>query len=76
MAVRLTDIKAVRIIRDTSIANDGTNSNRALVIDLAHTVSEEPLVFIPLMDDVEVLREKLQFAIENAKSSKVKYIYI
>ncbi|CEG62748.1 hypothetical protein RMATCC62417_00026 [Rhizopus microsporus] len=70
VAVRLTDIKAIRIIRDTSIANDGTNSNRALVIDLAHTVSEEPLVFIPLMDDVEVLREKLQFAIENAKSSK------
>ncbi|CEI87900.1 hypothetical protein RMCBS344292_02305 [Rhizopus microsporus] len=70
VAIRLTDIKAVRIIRDTSIANDGTNSNRVLVIDLDHTVSEEPLVFIPLMDDVEVLREKLQFAIENAKSSK------
>lgn len=75
MAVRLSDIKAVRVIRDNSIVNDGTNSNRAMAIDLV-TGSEEPLIFTSLMDNIEVLSEKLKFAIENAKSSKPSSIQI
>ncbi|KAG1312791.1 hypothetical protein G6F64_002745 [Rhizopus arrhizus] len=72
VAVRLSDIKSVRVIRDSSIQNDGTNSNLALAIDLIRTQhgSDEPLIFTSLMDNVEVLAEKLKFAIENAKSSK------
>lgn len=71
--MRLSDIKSVRVIRDSSIQNDGTNSNLALAIDLIRTQhgSDEPLIFTSLMDNVEVLAEKLKFAIENAKSSKV-----
>ncbi|CAO3658004.1 unnamed protein product [Rhizopus stolonifer] len=75
VAVRLSDIKAVKVIRDNSIVNDGTNSNRAMAIDLV-TGSEEPLIFTSLMDNIEVLSEKLKFAIENAKSPKPSPIQI
>ncbi|KAI9279632.1 hypothetical protein BY458DRAFT_553750 [Sporodiniella umbellata] len=69
VAVRLVDIKAVRTIRDNSIANDGTNSNRALAIDLVTgSGNNEPLIFTSLMENIEVLSEKLKFAIEDAKS--------
>ncbi|KAG1381717.1 hypothetical protein G6F61_002916 [Rhizopus arrhizus] len=69
VAVRLLDIKSVRVIRDNSVINDGTKSNHVLAIEL-NQGSDEPLIFTSLMDDIEVLCEKLKFAVENAKSSK------
>lgn len=65
------------MIRDPSITNIGTNSNLALAIDLASSsgINDEqsPLIFTTLMDDIEVVAEKLKFAVSNAKSSEVIY---
>lgn len=66
IAIRLRDIKAVRLIRDASIPNTGTHSNLALAIDLV-TESSEPLIITALMEDMEVVAEKLKFAVANAK---------
>ncbi|KAI8646412.1 hypothetical protein BD408DRAFT_380453 [Parasitella parasitica] len=72
VAIRLCDIKAIRLIRDPSIANIGTSSNLALAIDLVALPGssdvQTPLIFTTLMDDIEVVAEKLKFAVSNAKS--------
>ena len=73
MAVRLRDIKTIRLIRDPSLVNNGTNSNLALAIDLASgSNAESPLIFTTLMDDIEVIAEKLKFAVSNAKATEVR----
>lgn len=75
VAIRLRDIKTIRLIRDPSIANIGTSSNLALAIDLAGSSgtndAQSPLIFTTLMDDIEVIAEKLKFAVSNAKSAEV-----
>ncbi|KAG2205633.1 hypothetical protein INT46_003460 [Mucor plumbeus] len=74
VAIRLCDIKTIRLIRDPSVANIGTSSNLALAIDLASSSgtndSQSPLIFTTLMDDIEVIAEKLKFAVSNAKSAE------
>jgi hypothetical protein len=49
----------------------------ALAIDLASSSgtndAQSPLIFTTLMDDIEVVAEKLKFAVSNAKASEVKY---
>lgn len=76
VAIRLRDIKTIRLIRDPSLVNNGTNSNLALAIDLKSTASadesQSPLIFTTLMDDIEVIAEKLKFAVSNAKSAVVR----
>lgn len=76
VAIRLCDIKTIRLIRDPSIANIGTSSNLALAIDLASSSgtndAQSPLIFTTLMDDIEVIAEKLKFAVSNAKSAEVR----
>jgi hypothetical protein len=75
VAIRLRDIKTIRLIRDPSITNIGTTSNLALAIDLVSSSgtndSQSPLIFTTLMDDIEVVAEKLKFAVSNAKSAEV-----
>ncbi|KAI7855698.1 hypothetical protein BDC45DRAFT_544871 [Circinella umbellata] len=70
VAIPLKSIKTLRLIRDTSItdsvAKNGKANNLALAIDLVER--DEPLVLMTLMDDVEVVAERLRFAVENAKS--------
>ncbi|KAI9268822.1 hypothetical protein BDA99DRAFT_546152 [Phascolomyces articulosus] len=72
IAIPLKNIKAVRLIRDTSIADcvskNGKANNLALAIDMAER--DEPLVLMTLLDDVEVVAERLRFAVENAKSAE------
>ncbi|KAI8994847.1 hypothetical protein BDB01DRAFT_846847 [Pilobolus umbonatus] len=71
IAIRLEDIDRVRIIRDTSVINDGTNSNLDIVIDLIdQSTAGSSLVFSTLMDDIEVIAERLKFAVSNAKQAK------
>ncbi|KAI9301593.1 hypothetical protein BJ944DRAFT_252193 [Cunninghamella echinulata] len=76
VAVRLTDIKNIRLIRDPSITNTGKQSNIALAIDLREetqggvTSPREPLILMTLMDDVEVIAEKLRITVENAKQTE------
>ncbi|CEP12823.1 hypothetical protein [Parasitella parasitica] len=74
VAIRLCDIKAIRLIRDPSVANIGTSSNLALAIDLAASSgtheAQTPLIFTTLMEDIEVVAEKLKFAVSNAKSAE------
>ncbi|KAL9548325.1 hypothetical protein MBANPS3_005731 [Mucor bainieri] len=74
VAIRLCDIKTIRLIRDPSVANIGTSSNLALAIDLASSSgtndAQSPLIFTTLMDDIEVVAEKLKFAVSNAKSAE------
>lgn len=76
VAIRLRDIKTIRLIRDPSVANIGTSSNLALAIDLASSSgtndAQSPLIFTTLMDDIEVIAEKLKFAVSNAKSTEVR----
>lgn len=49
----------------------------ALAIDLASSSGtndeQSPLIFTTLMDDIEVIAEKLKFAVSNAKSAEVIY---
>lgn len=75
VAIRLRDIKTIRLIRDPSITNIGTSSNLALAIDLVSSSENEkhqgPLIFTTLMDDIEVVAEKLKFAVSNAKRTEV-----
>ncbi|KAI8060354.1 hypothetical protein BC940DRAFT_337637 [Gongronella butleri] len=74
VAVRLKDIQKVRLIRDPSIANTGKQSNIALAIDFCQDTQSddvsprEPLILVSLMDDVEIVAEKLRIAVDNAKS--------
>ncbi|KAI7900458.1 uncharacterized protein BX663DRAFT_517696 [Cokeromyces recurvatus] len=73
VAVRLCDIKSIRLVRDNSLQNIGTNSNIAIAIDLLSSNednNDEPLIFTTLMDDVEIIAEKLKFVVSNAKSSE------
>ncbi|KAI9487540.1 MAG: hypothetical protein EXX96DRAFT_535688 [Benjaminiella poitrasii] len=80
VAIRLCDIKSVRLARDPSITNIGTNSNMVIAVDLLNNSSKDdetsqqnnsnPLIFTTLMDDVEVIAEKLKFAVSNAKSEE------
>ncbi|KAG0170006.1 SNF1-interacting protein [Apophysomyces sp. BC1015] len=72
VAIRLKDIKSIRLIRDPSINSTGNKSNIALAIDLASTNndSQSPLILTTLMDDIEVIAEKLRFAVDNAKNSE------
>lgn len=76
VAIRLRDIKSIRLIRDSSIVNDGSSSNLALAIDLASSSgtndAQSPLIFTTLMDDIEVIAEKLRFAVDNSKSPEVR----
>jgi hypothetical protein len=75
VAVRLKDITNIRLIRDPSITNTGKQSNIALAIDLKQddvSPNRDPLMLVTLMDDVEVVAEKLRIAVENAKSPEVR----
>ncbi|KAI7873220.1 uncharacterized protein EV154DRAFT_528530 [Mucor mucedo] len=80
VAIRLRDIKKIRLIRDPSITNIGTNSNLALAIDLGGSSGtndeQSPLIFTTLMDDIEVVAEKLKFAVSNAKNPEPESIQI
>lgn len=72
MAVRLTDIKGIRLIRDqssvgSSVTKDGKPTNVVLAIDLVEDNSE-PIVLTTLLDQVDVVVERLRLAIDNAKS--------
>lgn len=76
VAVRLKDITNIRLIRDPSITNTGKQSNIALAIDLKQddvSPNREPLMLVTLMDDVEVVAEKLRIAVDNAKSLEVRH---
>ncbi|KAI8143142.1 hypothetical protein BJV82DRAFT_611536 [Fennellomyces sp. T-0311] len=72
VAIPLKNVKAVRLIRDSSITDNvsknGKANNLALAIDLEE--NDEPLVLMTLLDDVEVIVERLRFAVENAKSTE------
>ncbi|OBZ89021.1 putative PH domain-containing protein C19A8.02 [Choanephora cucurbitarum] len=72
VAVRLRDIQNIRLVRDPSIAHTHPGSSLTLAIDLDSTSNNvsSPLIFTTLMDDVEVLAEKLKFAVSNAKSKE------
>lgn len=76
VAVRLKDIKNVRLIRDTSITDsvnkNGKANNIALAIDIDENNGEAqgPLVLTTLLDDVEVVAERLRIAIQSAKSQE------
>ncbi|CAO3599851.1 unnamed protein product [Absidia cylindrospora] len=73
VAVRLKDIANIRLIRDPSITNTGKQSNIALAIDLKQdgvSPNREPLMLVTLMDDIEVVAEKLRIAVDNAKSNE------
>ncbi|KAI8332635.1 hypothetical protein BC941DRAFT_474061 [Chlamydoabsidia padenii] len=70
VAVRLKDINNIRLVRDPSITNTGKQSNIALAIDLKQddiSPKREPLMLVTLMDDIEVVAEKLRIAVDNAK---------
>lgn len=73
VAVRLRDIKSVRLVRDMSmkdtVTKNGPAKNIALAIDL--NKGNEPLVITTLLNDVEVVMERLRFAVENAKTDDV-----
>jgi hypothetical protein len=74
VAVRLKDITNIRLIRDPSITNTGKQSNIALAMDLkqdSDAPDREPLMLVTLMDDIEVVAEKLRIAVDNAKSNEV-----
>ncbi|KAI9027345.1 hypothetical protein CLU79DRAFT_833263 [Phycomyces nitens] len=72
VAVRLKDILAIRLVRDPSLVNVGTSSHIAIAIDLAQSTSsldnQGPLIITGLLDDIEVISERLRFAVDNAKS--------
>ncbi|KAI8393812.1 uncharacterized protein BYT42DRAFT_552309 [Radiomyces spectabilis] len=74
VAIRLKDISSVRLIRDPSIVNTGNKNHVVLAIDLVnHPGSGEardPVILSTLMDDIDVVAEKLRFAVDNAKNSK------
>ncbi|KAI8053664.1 uncharacterized protein B0P05DRAFT_561481 [Gilbertella persicaria] len=74
VAIRLSDIQNIRLIRDPSVTNVGISSNLALAIDYDNDAgsnkAQSPLIFTTLMDDVEVLAEKLKFAVSNAKGKE------
>ncbi|KAI8987418.1 hypothetical protein BDF20DRAFT_910043 [Mycotypha africana] len=74
VAVGLNDIKTVRLARDPSIIDNGSNSNLVLVLELANNNSADheskQLIFSTLMDDIELVAERLKFILSNAKSSK------
>ncbi|GAA5803830.1 hypothetical protein EDC94DRAFT_536683 [Helicostylum pulchrum] len=80
VAIRLRDIKTIRLIRDPSVTNIGTSSNLALAIDLAGSCgtndAQSPLIFTTLMDDIEVVAEKLKFAVSNAKQTEPEALQI
>ncbi|KAL0094082.1 hypothetical protein F4703DRAFT_1924803 [Phycomyces blakesleeanus] len=73
VAVRLKDISGIRLVRDPSLVNVGTSSHIAIAIDLAQSTScldnQGPLIITALLDDIEVVSERLRFAVDNAKSS-------
>ncbi|KAF7732102.1 SNF1-interacting protein [Apophysomyces ossiformis] len=72
VAIRLKDIKNIRLIRDPSINNTGDKSNIALAIDIASNSNDiqSPLILTTLMEDIEVVAEKLRFAVDNAKNAE------
>ncbi|ORX45898.1 hypothetical protein DM01DRAFT_1311533, partial [Hesseltinella vesiculosa] len=76
VAVRLQDIQSIRLIRDPSIINTGKQSNIALAIDFCPVTQgndvspRDPLILMSLMDDVEMVAEKLRIAVDNAKSKE------
>lgn len=76
VAIRLNDIKSVRLIRDPSIVNTGSVSNLALAIDLTGSDGTDPLIITALMENIEVIAERLKFAVSNAKQKEVSQIHI
>lgn len=74
VAVRLRDIKNIRLIRDQSasetIGKNGKPRNIVLAIDLVQS-DQSPLIISTLLDDIEVVAERLRIAVESAKGSSV-----
>lgn len=72
--MRLKDIKNIRLIRDQSasetIGKNGKPRNIVLAIDLVQS-NQSPLIISTLLDDIEVVAERLRIAVESAKSSRV-----
>ncbi|KAI8641777.1 hypothetical protein BD408DRAFT_433004 [Parasitella parasitica] len=77
VAVRLTDIDQVKVVKDQSLARLVNDTALAMNSDLVITITllpnsrsdiKEPLILGTLMDDVETTAEKLCFAVNNAKS--------
>ena len=60
----------MRLVRDMSmkdtVTKNGSAKNIALAIDL--NKGNEPLVITTLLSDVEMVMERLRFAVENAKT--------
>ncbi|KAI9321723.1 hypothetical protein BX666DRAFT_2023819 [Dichotomocladium elegans] len=69
VAVQLSDIKNVRLVRDPSVKDmvtkTGPAKNVALALDLEY--QSEPIVISTLLNDVEVVLERLRLAVENSK---------
>ncbi|KAI9260525.1 hypothetical protein BDA99DRAFT_560606 [Phascolomyces articulosus] len=68
LAIKLTSIENIRVMRDPSI---NTDKNHVLVVDLVSDPSceaiQSPLVFSIPNEEINVLADKLRFAINNSK---------
>ncbi|KAI8139083.1 hypothetical protein BJV82DRAFT_628160 [Fennellomyces sp. T-0311] len=70
VAVKLESIENVRVLKDPSTKHE---KSLVLVIDVSRTSSEAvngPLIFSIPNEDINVVAEKLRFAINNAKSDE------
>lgn len=80
-AIRLKDIDDIKVIKDTSLkpsfADATLPMNSELVISI-HLISsavndiQEPIIIGTIMDDIDMVAEKLRFAVANAKNNEVK----
>ncbi|KAF7724746.1 SNF1-interacting protein [Apophysomyces ossiformis] len=67
VAIRLKDIKEVRLIADPE---EPEASKRLLALELPESEIKGPLIFNTLLDDVELVAQRLQALVNNAKAAE------
>ncbi|KAI9246007.1 hypothetical protein EDC94DRAFT_529843 [Helicostylum pulchrum] len=79
VAILLKDIDEIKVVKDTSLSSLSTeaarsmNSDLVIAIYLVHNEKNEiqdPIIIGTMMDDIDMVAEKLRFAVKNAKNDE------